>query len=247
MPSTVKYTRELLAEVASQSRDWSDMMRRLEREKSSGLRKRATRLNVDLSHFPLMPEAVPDLGLDPQAIATAAAKSSSIRQLARLLGVGDDSASRKALRITISILGIALEHPAPRRPSLIVAPETLALHVARSTSFAEVMRRSSDLPTRERMASNPDEVLVVHPPGSSRMNHSRLRRAMEAKGVACACAECAGEGNWRGHSITLQIDHISGDWLDNRLENPRFLCPNCHAATATWCAGNRRKRGERLG
>jgi predicted RNA-binding Zn-ribbon protein involved in translation (DUF1610 family) len=35
--------------------------------------------------------------------------------------------------------------------------------------------------------------------------------------------------------LRLVVDHISGDWLDNRLENVRFLCPNCHAQTATWC------------
>ncbi|MGW0966683.1 hypothetical protein [Streptomyces sp. NPDC002516] len=33
---------------------------------------------------------------------------------------------------------------------------------------------------------------------------------------------------------------VHGDWLDNRVENLRYLCPNCHALTSTWC---RRKAG----
>jgi hypothetical protein len=40
--------------------------------------------------------------------------------------------------------------------------------------------------------------------------------------------------------MTLQIDHINGDWHDNRLENLRYLCPNCHALTETWCGNGRR-------
>jgi predicted HNH restriction endonuclease len=33
----------------------------------------------------------------------------------------------------------------------------------------------------------------------------------------------------------LEIDHINGDIVDNRSENLRFLCPNCHATTPTYC------------
>ena len=42
------------------------------------------------------------------------------------------------------------------------------------------------------------------------------------------------------------VDHIDGDWQDNRLENLRFLCPNCHAQTATWCRQKRTSATSRI-
>lgn len=38
--------------------------------------------------------------------------------------------------------------------------------------------------------------------------------------------------------LNLQIDHIDGDRTNNELENLRFLCPNCHSQTDTYCGKN---------
>jgi len=47
----------------------------------------------------------------------------------------------------------------------------------------------------------------------------------------CIC----GQGPiWNGNPLTLQLDHINGDNTDHRIENLRFLCPNCHTQTKTY-------------
>lgn len=48
------------------------------------------------------------------------------------------------------------------------------------------------------------------------------------------CVKCANEGEWMGEAISLELDHINGDNNDNRLENLRILCPNCHSQTPTF-------------
>lgn len=48
------------------------------------------------------------------------------------------------------------------------------------------------------------------------------------------CHECGCPPIWNGKPITLQLDHKNGVNNDHRLENLRFLCPNCHSQTPTW-------------
>ena len=70
-----------------------------------------------------------------------------------------------------------------------------------------------------------------------------LRRALCEIGVPEQCALCGTGPEWIGKPMTLEIDHVNGDWSDNQRENLRLLCPNCHAITDTWCRGGRRRPG----
>ncbi|MFF4581737.1 HNH endonuclease [Streptomyces sp. NPDC001373] len=88
----------------------------------------------------------------------------------------------------------------------------------------------------------PAEDVLVHLAGQPRTKTPLLRRALREVGVPEQCAHCGVPAEWRGRPMTLEIDHVNGDWSDNRRENLRFLCPNCHAVTSTWCRGGRSGR-----
>lgn len=64
---------------------------------------------------------------------------------------------------------------------------------------------------------------------------------ISGKYVPYQCARC-GITEWQGEKIVLQLDHINGCNNDNRLENLRWLCPNCHSQTETFCGKQLKKK-----
>lgn len=51
------------------------------------------------------------------------------------------------------------------------------------------------------------------------------------------CWMC-GLSEWINGKLILEIDHINGISNDHRIENLRFLCPNCHSQTETFRSKN---------
>ena len=87
----------------------------------------------------------------------------------------------------------------------------------------------------------PAQILVRIPFGSKRTKPYLLRRAMIESGVVHACQLCGNDGAWRGQPLTLDVDHIDGDYHNNLPENVRFLCPNCHSQTPNFAGRSRGK------
>ncbi|MDZ5623407.1 HNH endonuclease signature motif containing protein [Nocardioides sp. HM23] len=99
----------------------------------------------------------------------------------------------------------------------------------------------------------PDQILVRREPGRQREKPHMLKRALIESGVPYQCVMCGNTGTWRGLPLTLEVDHIDGDFYNNEAANLRFLCPNCHRLTPNFAgrgkgrfshegrAGNREK------
>ena len=81
-----------------------------------------------------------------------------------------------------------------------------------------------------------DEILIEN---SSYANITRLKERLIREGrMEYKCKNC-GIVEWLGQPLSLHLDHINGINNDHRIENLRFLCPNCHSQTETYAGRNK--------
>jgi 5-methylcytosine-specific restriction endonuclease McrA len=81
-----------------------------------------------------------------------------------------------------------------------------------------------------------DEVFIHD---STYPRHRLKQRIIEQKLIPYECSSCSNDGLWQNKKLVLQLDHINGVNNDNRMENLRFLCPNCHSQEETYAAKNK--------
>lgn len=76
----------------------------------------------------------------------------------------------------------------------------------------------------------------------SKYNRGSLKKRLISENVLEEkCYECGLKPLWNGKKLVLVLDHINGKNDDNRIENLRFLCPNCNSQMLTF-AGRNNKR-----
>lgn len=73
---------------------------------------------------------------------------------------------------------------------------------------------------------------------STYQNRARLKIRLVNEGILKYECNICGLSEWRDLPISLQLDHKNGINNDNRINNLRLLCPNCHSQTDTFSGKN---------
>ncbi|WP_206502564.1 HNH endonuclease signature motif containing protein [Streptomyces chrestomyceticus] len=207
-----------------------------------------------------------------ERLSEAAASSRTLSEALVKLGVDPKGSRRTYLRERMRLMKIDTSHFA--NESARWTKEVLEPAVAASTNFCEVLRylglevvgghhthitrriralgidtshftgRNRTKPASRRRCG--DRVLVEMPAsGARRVQSSRLKAAMLSHAIAEKCTLCGTGPDWHGNTIPLEVDHIDGNWRNNRLENLRLLCPNCHSVTDSYRGRNKKRRPTR--
>lgn len=141
---------------------------------------------------------------DPELLAEAIKHSKSIKDVIVYLGLRAAGGNYKRAHYWSEVHGIPLP----------------------VFDYASQMRHYS-----KRKAMPDEHVFVAN---SSYTSRSHLKKRLIKRGWKYLCAECGLSDSWNGRPIVLHLDHINGVHNDNRLDNLRFLCPNCHSQTETY-------------
>lgn len=83
---------------------------------------------------------------------------------------------------------------------------------------------------KPRVKRNEENIFIEN----STASQQTLRRwYLKKKYTEYKCSICGMEPFWQGKELTLILDHINGHNHDDRLENLRWVCPNCNQQLET--------------
>ena len=136
----------------------------------------------------------------------------SIASALRLLGLSPTGANYRGFKILVKEIGVDYSH---------------------FTGQAHLRNKTHDWGKKQYTT---EQILVKNSPY---VNTNSMKRRLIKEGLLENKCSICGITTWQNEKIVCHLDHINGVNDDNRIENLRMLCPNCHSQTDTWTGRNK--------
>lgn len=147
-----------------------------------------------------------------EQLKQAAKESKSIRQVIKLLGLIPAGGNYKQIEKFLKLYNISTKHFTGRAWNRGMT----GIGVYR-IELSKILKKNTDFQSFKL---------------KKRLFTSGLKKQ---RCELCGWAKLSADGR-----IPLELDHINGDSRDNRIENLRVLCPNCHSLQPTHRGKNRK-------
>jgi|SRR5580700_406856 hypothetical protein len=105
-----------------------------------------------------------------------------------------------------------------------------------AASWTNAVRRGEVRPRRFGMS-------IAELLSDPKRNRKHVKARLVGEGLLKNRCQSCGLASWREKPLNMHLDHINGVRNDNRLENLRMLCPNCHSQTPTYGGRNLKRAG----
>lgn len=215
---------ERLGDLILQSSTRSEVLAKLELPRTSPtfrtLNNQIKRLRLDTSHFvggDARGTGARRARWTDEELVSAVAESRSFAQTIRMLGLAPAGGNYDTVQRRVRELGLDTAH-----------------FTGAAWNTGASFRPQPVVPL--------DQVLVA---GRATPSH-RLKKRLFAAGLKSPrCERCGWDERAADGRIPVELDHINGDKTDNRLENLRILCPNCHSLQPTHRGLNQRRARSR--
>jgi DNA-binding CsgD family transcriptional regulator len=182
----------------------------------------------------IVPRAKPDSARlahrTRHAVEAGLAQGKTQAEIARELRISKGTAAFHARRI-----GIELDDRFARRydwetirgayEAGLTAAQCCEKFGCSKASWSQAVARGDIVPRPRR---EPLDQLLSR--GKRRSRFHLKTRLIEAGLKEPRCERC-GLASWQGDPVSLELHHVNGDPLDNRIESLQILCPNCHSQT----------------
>ncbi len=219
-----RWSREELLEATTESKSFVETLERLgltpDAASHTRLRRSIRRHSIDVSHFVRGPRSRERRSRWSDEQLTAAVRGAkSMAAVLRSLGVIAAGGNYEVMWRHV---------------------KRLALDTSHFTGTGSARGKNVTV----RAATPLDDVLV----NNRWMTSHHLKQRLIAEGMKpehcemCGWAQRAPDGR-----LPLELDHINGDRTDNRRENLRILCPNCHSLQPTHRGRNKKSFRSRNG